>query len=201
MAKRLFTIGYAGFQDVNDFILSLKRNGIQILIDVRSAPYSTYYEPYNKENLSVLLKDNGIYYTNYARQFGARQEDRSFYKNGRLDFEKFSESDQFLDGVKSVEKSNATIAFMCAEKRPNECHRAILVAKAFSDRGYEITHIMPNDEFVSQHDVELELLEKYFPNRDQSSLFDDDNLTEEEYISKAYKLCNDEIGFKLEDLQ
>ena len=201
MAKRLFTIGYAGFPDINDFISALKENGIQILIDVRSTPYSAYYEAYNKDSISRALKEHGIYYANYARQFGARQENRSFYKNGGLDFEIFSKSDQFLDGVKSVEKSNAVIAFMCAEKKPSECHRTILVAKALSDRGHEITHIMPNGESVSQQDVEQELLEKYFPNREQTSLFDDGNLSEEEYIAKAYKLRNDEIGFKLEDLQ
>ena len=39
MAKRLFTIGYAGFPDTNDFISALKENGIQSLIDVRSTPY------------------------------------------------------------------------------------------------------------------------------------------------------------------
>ncbi|MCR5138049.1 MAG: DUF488 domain-containing protein [Oscillospiraceae bacterium] len=201
MAKQLFTIGYAGFPNVNDFILALKENGIQILIDVRSTPYSAYFEAYNKDNLSKLLKENGIYYANYARQFGARQENRSFYKNGRLDFEVFSKSDQFLEGIKSVEKSNAIIAFMCAEKKPSECHRTILVARAFCDKGHKITHIMANGESVTQHDVEQEILQKYFPNREQGSLFDDSNLTEEEYIAEAYRLRNDEIGFRLEDLR
>ena len=124
-----------------------------------------------------------------------------FYKNGRLDFETFSKSDQFLEGVSNIEKSNAVIAFMCAEKKPSECHRTILVARAFSDRGHEITHILPNDGSMSQHDVEQELLDKYFPNREQGSLFDDGNLSEEEYIAKAYILRNNEIGFKLEDLR
>ncbi len=201
MAKRLYSIGYAGFPDINDFLHALKENEIQILIDVRSTPYSAFHSIYNKDNLCRLLKDNGIYYVNYARQFGARQDNKAFYKNGRLDFETFSKSDQFLEGINNVEKSNAVIAFMCAEKKPSTCHRAILVTRAFSDRGYEITHIMSAGESITQRDIEQELLKEYFPNRGQESLFEESNINEEGYIAKAYKLRNDEIGFRLEDLR
>ena len=201
MAKELFTIGYSGFPDIRDFIDTLKHHSVQILIDVRSSPFSAYYAQYNKDQLGPMLKLAGIYYYNYAKQFGARQEDHAYYRNGRLDFEVFSHSEPFLDGVQSVEKSAASIAFMCAEKHPSECHRAILVAKAFSDRGHEITHLKPGGITLSQHDIDNELLEKYFPDRAQASLFDEDNKSEQEYIDLAYKMRNDEIGFKLEDLQ
>ena len=96
MAKELFTIGYSGYPDINDFIRDLKYYGILVLIDVRSVPLaSAYFESYNKDRLSDKLRENGIYYLNYARQFGARQENTAFYKpfeiNGqsvyKLDFE------------------------------------------------------------------------------------------------------------------
>lgn len=56
MAKQLFSIGYSGFPDVNDFIETLKKSQIQILIDVRSHPYSSYFVDYDKEKLSDILK-------------------------------------------------------------------------------------------------------------------------------------------------
>lgn len=201
MAKQLYTIGYSGFPNIEEFVRVLQTHGIQILIDVRSSPYSAFFSAYNKEPLSQKLKENNIFYCNFARQFGARQENHSFYKNGRLDFEEFSKSEQFLDGVKSVENSSAIIAFMCSEKHPSECHRTILVAKAFSERGYEILHIKPNNEILSQKDIEHELLETYFPDREQRSLFDEDSKTEAEYIAEAYRKRNDEIGFKERDLK
>jgi len=201
MAKELYTIGYAGFPNTQDFLNALKLYGIQILVDVRSSPYSAYYAAYNKDALSDLLRAQGIYYFNYAKQFGARQDNTAFYKNGRLDFETFSQSDQFLDGVHKVDASNAVVAFMCAEKKPSECHRTILVARAFSDKGQDVTHIMPDGESMTQHDVEIELLETYFPDRSQMSMFEETEKTEEDYIEEAYRLRNDEIGFKLEDLQ
>ena len=55
-------------------------------------------------------------------------------------------------------------------------------------------------ETMTQEDIETELVETFFPNRAQKSLFDEDNMTESEYIAAAYKLRNDQIGFKLEDL-
>ena len=201
MAKELYTIGYAGFPDMQVFLNALKQYEVQILIDVRSTPSSAYYTAYNRDALSAFLKENGIYYFNFAKQFGARQENTEFYRNGRLDFETFSQSDQFQDGVHKVDASNAVVVFMCAEKKPSECHRTILVARAFSDKGQNVTHIMPNGESMTQRDVEYELLETYFPNRAQASMFEDMNKSEDEYIAEAYRLRNDEIGFKLEDLR
>ena len=123
MAKELFTIGYSGYPDINDFIKDLKYYGIQVLIDVRSIPLaSAYFESYNKDRLSDKLKENGIYYLNFAKQFGARQDNPIFYKKEKkdgksiLDFDLFSKSTQFLDGINKVERSKAVIAFMCAEK-------------------------------------------------------------------------------------
>lgn len=200
MAKELYTIGYAGFPSTQDFLNALKQYGVQILVDVRSSPFSAYYADYNKDVLGEFLKENGILYFNYAKQFGARQEDNAFYRKGRLDFDVFSHSEQFLDGVRKIDASNAVVAFMCAEKKPSECHRTILVAKAFSDRGQQVTHILSNGESMTQRDVDLELLETYFPDRAQASLFEETDKPEEEYIAEAYKLRNDEIGFKWEDL-
>ena len=200
MAKELFTIGYSGYPNVEDFINELKQYGIQILIDVRSSPFSAYYENYNKDRLSHSLKQHGIFYFNYAKQFGARQEDLHFYKCGRLDFELFAQSPQFLEGIHSVEKSKASITLMCAEKHPSECHRAILISRAFCDRGHWVKHITP-DGMLTQGDIEMELLNKYFPNRNQESLFSEDMMSEEEYIANAYRLKNDEIGFREEDLK
>lgn len=201
MKKTLFTIGYSGFPNVDEFVDILKHYEIQILIDVRSSPFSSHFPNYNKDNLSNALNKNNILYFNYARQFGARQENRDFYKNGRLDFETFTKSEQFMSGVANVEKSKAKIVFMCAEKKPIDCHRTIMVARAFSLRGYNIIHIMPNGMKETQKDIDRELLQKFFPKRNQSSLFDTYERNDEDFIRDAYILQNDEIGFREENLK
>lgn len=201
MPNILYTIGYAGFS-IDEFIATLKKHQINVIIDVRSSPYSEYYIDYNKECLENRLKTENIYYRNYAKEFGARQECRDYYNtNGYLDFEMFSKSPVFQAGVlklcSSVQKG-FTIALMCAEKRPIDCHRAILVARAFYEKGYEVIHICPEDILLTQEEIHAQLLDCYYPNRDQFSFFrqaTDDSLL----LSEAYKKRNAEIGYRLEE--
>ena len=187
-----------------DFISELKKYGINVLIDVRSSPYSSYYTQYDRENLERLLKASGIYYRNYARQFGARQEDRKYYVDGVLNFKLFTQSGQFAEGADKVDaaiKAGYQPALMCAEKNPAECHRAIMVGKKLSDEQHDVLHIIPGGELKSQAEVGNELLNLYFPDRDQYSLFVPDDRDEQELIEEAYAKQNLKIGFKLEDLR
>ena len=90
MITKLFTIGYAGF-GLPEFLTELKKRQIQLVIDVRSQPFSKYYADYNKDRICNALKNENIYYRNYAKEFGARQENKVYYSSeGYLDFSKFS---------------------------------------------------------------------------------------------------------------
>ena len=53
MIDTIYTIGYSGFK-IDDFVKTLKENGVSVVIDVRSLPYSQFYSDYNKENLSRI---------------------------------------------------------------------------------------------------------------------------------------------------
>ena len=115
MNRTIYTIGYSGFP-LNAFIQELKKHSISVVVDVRSSAYSERYPDYNKPSLQQALKQVGIYYRNYTLEFGARQEDRSFYSpEGYLDFELFSKSNQFQSGVAKMINSTEKgyiIAFM-----------------------------------------------------------------------------------------
>lgn len=202
MVNTVYSIGYSGFSR-QELILTLQKYGVSLLVDVRSSPFSNYYQDYNKDVLESALKASGIFYRNYADEFGARQENKIYYcKDGYLDFDVFSRSEPFLRGVdklcKSMEK-NYKFALMCAEKDPIHCHRAILVARAFYERGYHVIHLLPDGQTTTQEEIGRRLVEKYFPDRDQMTLFetiqDDDALLE-----AAYKKQNAEIGYRMEEL-
>jgi len=52
--------------------------------------------------------------------------------------------------------------------------------------GYDVENILEDGSTVSQQEIGNLLLEKYFPDRNQISLFTmDDPISEEEYIEKA----------------
>ena len=198
----IYTIGYTSFS-IDVFVEVLKENGITCLIDVRSVPQSSYYSDYNKENLIPLLKKAGIVYRNYKDEFGARQDDRKYYnEKGYLDFSVFAASEVFGSGIKKINSAHDlkyTVCLMCAEKDPINCHRAILVARELSKNGYEIKHILSDKGLCTQKDLEKRLLEEFFPKREQLSIFESDNLSEDQLIEKAYRLKNEEIGFRLEE--
>lgn len=200
--ETVYTIGYTSYKK-NDFVNVLKKFGITCLIDVRSIPKSSYYKDFDDTTLAPVLKSNGILYRNYKTEFGARQENKSFYnEDGILDFDIFSKSQQFLEGVEKImqaQKLGYTVCLMCAEKDPINCHRAILITHNLSKKGFPIKHILVNEQLCEQSEIDMRLLDKFFPNRQQISLFGEDNLTNDEKLDKAYRLQNQEIGFKLED--
>lgn len=201
MVNTVYTIGYSGFS-IDDFVATLKKHNISLVVDVRSSPFSNYFPEYNKDVLETCLKTHGIYYRNYADAFGARQNNRNYYcKEGYLDFEVFSKSEPFLQGLKKMCNSmeqNYTFVLLCAEKDPICCHRTILVARAFYERGYNVVHLLTNDTTITQQEINARLIEKYYPDRDQTTFFDapqdDDTL-----LKAAYRKQNAEIGYRLEE--
>ncbi len=200
--KQIYTIGYTSFQ-INDFIETLIKYKITCLIDVRSTPYSQHYSDYNKDTLEITLKNKEIIYRNYAHEFGARQENTIFYANGGyLDFNKFTSSNQFLEGVKKVTKGiekGYKFALMCAEKDPINCHRSIMLGKGFKELGYNVDHIKANGQVETQCEIEIRLLDMYFKDRLQLSLFSASS-DEDSLLNECYRKRNIDIGFNLEDL-
>lgn len=201
MNNTVYTIGYSGFS-INTFITVLKQHGIRLVIDVRSSPYSGFYPDFNMDTLKPVLLKNGIYYRNYAEEFGARQKNESlFTPEGYLDFDLHCKSKPFIQGVNKLINSLSqgyTFALMCAEKDPIRCHRTIMVSRRFFEMGYHIVHILPNGILSTQQDIEQELLDKYFPDRDQATFFTEPQ-SDKQLIPQAYKLQNAEIGYRMEE--
>jgi len=135
--------------------------------------------------------------------FGARPSEKSLYADkGYLDFEKYKKSEIFIKGYNNVLKGVAQgnrVAFMCTEKDPIDCHRAILVTRAFAEAGVPIEHIMADNSIQTQNDLDQRLLKIYYPDRKQLSIFDKDNLSDEEYLQQAYKKQNEKIGYSLDN--
>ena len=183
-------------------IKELKIIGITCIIDVRTTPRSAYYKDFDADILEERLRKEGILYRNYAYEFGARQEDTSLYPNGYLDFELFSKTENFRQGIKRLNsgiKQNQTFALMCAEKDPYNCHRCIMVSRFLQEYDFEIRHIVGHNQFVTQEEIEKRLVNEYYPNRNQFSLFAEDNLSDEECLLCAYRKRNKDIGFKIEE--
>lgn len=196
-AGQLYTIGHSTLPE-GRFIELLKHFRIAYLLDVRSTPFSRYVPQYNKDRIENTLYGSGIQYAHMGKFFGARQENKAFYNaEGYLDFERFRESAQFKAGLNNVKKglTKYNIALMCTEKNPIDCHRAIMVTRGFALDGIQAKHILHDLTSITQEEINHQLLNRYFPNRDQISMFREEEKTQEDLLVLAYRKRNKEIGY------
>lgn len=199
--RNIYTIGHSSHR-IEYFLYLLKKYGINCLVDVRSIPYSKYTPQFNIDALKRFFPSNGIHYIFMGKEFGARREDRSlFTEEGYLDFEKVSETSLFVFGIERIKKGigkKFNIALMCMEKDPIDCHRNILVAREFHKKNYGVNNILENGEIQTQEYIEKRLLDMYFPNRMQQTIFDvETTKSDEELINQAYRLRNRDIGYSI----
>ena len=197
---KLFTIGYSGYER-EAFVRELYAHGIDRVIDVRSLPSSRYRPEYDRAAIEKYLFSNEIEYCHMPHEFGARQENQRFLDaEGRVDFGLFAQSEVFGRGVYTVETwagQGSVCALMCAEKDAIICHRAILIGRRFREMGWTVVHLSPGKEEDHQ-DMEARLLDEYFPDRFQISLFEAMK-TDEELLDEAYRLQNLKIGFRRDE--
>jgi uncharacterized protein (DUF488 family) len=195
MNQNIYTIGYSGYA-LPEFISELKARQITALIDVRSLPFSRRYPDFNKETLAITLRENGIIYRSYAKEFGARRTERELYTDGKVDFAKVAASENFKSGVEKIIAGadlGYVFALMCAERDPAFCHRAVLVSRAFSERGFEVSHILRGAVEMPQIEFERRLVDFYFHESEQVS-FSAQEITAQQKLCAAYERRGGEIA-------
>lgn len=197
MTGGLYTIGYAGLSamDLTDMLAEYR---IDTVLDVRSVPRSAYAPQFDKDAAAQILGRAGVRYVHMGRRFGARPHDLLMYDSeGRADFSKIAGSEPFVAGLKNVSRGLAAghrVALMCAEKDPENCHRAILVARAFSLAGIQARHIRRNGGIQTQVQLDAVLLDRYFPHRAQLS-FGSLGMPHEQQLDEAYRMRGREIAY------
>lgn len=199
MKKRLFTIGHSN-HEFSWFLELLNEHKINCLVDVRSIAASRFNPQYNKKALSESLKSNGIEYVHMPEEFGARRVDSNVLTDNQVDFKKVRATSLFRSGVERLKeglKKGFSIALMCAEADPLECHRFSMISYDLKNNGFEIIHILKDKSVIANQDLELQLVNKYKKKLLTSNLFQS-AMTYEERLEAAYTLHNRDIGYKTE---
>jgi uncharacterized protein (DUF488 family) len=139
----ILTLGHSN-HPVERLIELLHRHGVTILADVRSQPYSRFAHQFNRENLQPVVTNAGLRYLFLGEELGGRQLGRITNLQERLAaYERLRETPQFQRGLDRVlrEAETATVAMLCAEEDPTECHRRVWVARGLRERGATVEHI------------------------------------------------------------
>ncbi len=79
--------------------------------------------------------------------------------DGKVQYDLVANTTFFARGIERVltEVKTHTIALMCAEKDPLDCHRTLLVSRSLAERGASIVHIL-EDGKAESHDDAMERL-------------------------------------------
>lgn len=192
----IYTVGHSTHQ-LEYFLELLQEYSVNCIVDVRSVAASGYNPQYNKEPLSNFLKNNRITYLHFAEEFGARYNDPDLLdEDGKVDFEKVRKSWNFKKGVERLWQGinkKFTIALMCSESDPLDCHRFSMVSIALEKDGFEVKHILKDKTLKSNADLEMQLLKKYDKKIPKTDIFE--NVTLNEQLNVAYRLRNKEIAY------
>jgi len=181
--KTIHTIGYAS-HTIESFVATLEKFNITAIADVRSQPYSKFKPEFNKDNLKKSLINSRKEYVFLGDNIGARIKAPECYKNGQADYELISKHPLFQEGIdrllKGMEKFS--IALMCAEKDPINCHRTILICKYLKKYQVKIYHIIDANTYEDHTKTEFRLMKLF--HLEQPDLFMKDSERLEEAYSK-----------------
>lgn len=142
-AKKLYTIGY-GNRNLNQFISLIVDKQIDMLVDVRSKPFSRFRPAYNKNSLSKALVEVGITYVFKGDQLGGIIPEGTSYD--KLREEEYYQAG--LDYLYDELKAGKHIVIMCCELDPLACHRSILIGEDLSHRNIEVLHFGKQGELI-----------------------------------------------------
>jgi uncharacterized protein (DUF488 family) len=193
----IYTIGHSN-HPIDYFLSLLQEYSVNCLVDVRSMAASAYNPQYNKEPLSNFLKQHDVTYMHFAEEFGARHADPDLLDDeGKVDFEKVRKSWSFKNGVERIWlglDKGFTVALMCSESDPFDCHRFSMVSIALEKDGFEVKHILKDKTLKSNGELEQQLLKKYDKKIPKPDMFQP-NITVDDQLQAAYRLRNKEIAF------
>ena len=173
MDQAIFTIGHSNL-DISDFINLLLANKIELVVDVRSAPYSKLYPHFNRNPLEVSLTKNFIKYIFLGDSVGGRSNNLKDFSKGRVVYKKIAEREEYVSSINTIiqNSSKYRIVLMCSEKEPLECHRTLLISRSIETHRVKILHIHRDGQIESQSEAIQRLLKIW--KLDSPSLFGED---------------------------
>lgn len=195
--RRIFTVGHST-HTLENFLALLQSQVVNCIVDVRSVAASRFNPQFNKHELSGFLKANNVIYMHMPKEFGARHNDPTLLdEEGKVDFRKVVQTKEFSTGIDRLENGLSkgfTIALMCSESEPFDCHRFSMVSFALEKRAIKVDHIMKDKTLVSNTKLEHRLITKYENKLPMPDIFNPD-ISSEQVLAQAYRLRNKDVAY------
>lgn len=153
--QTVFTIGHSNVE-VAAFLALLTQHAVEVLVDVRSEPYSKYVPHFNGPALRRAAEAAGLKYLYLGRELGGRPKETRYYDaEGHVRYDLVAASPQFLAGVERLLQGvgKLRVALMCNEENPTECHRRLLVGRVLAEHGVAVVHIRGDGRLQPEADL------------------------------------------------
>ncbi|MCX6784164.1 MAG: DUF488 domain-containing protein [candidate division WWE3 bacterium] len=121
------TIGHSNYS-LTFFVEALVKYDIEVLIDVRSIPYSKRNPQFNRESLAAVLPNHKITYLFRGHNLGGLYENVNFIET--------------IDELLKLSEDRKVV-LMCSEGDYHKCHRYLILTPALEAKGVKVKHITP----------------------------------------------------------
>lgn len=150
--KPIKTIGHSN-HPIDRFVDLLAAADVELLVDVRSTPYSRRFPQFGRERLAARLAAAGILYRHEGASLGGKPQDGGTY-------ETLAARPEFAEALDRLTASatDTTLCLMCAEKAPLDCHRTVLVSRRLAERGILVEHLLADGRTEAHGTLEDRLL-------------------------------------------
>jgi len=143
----VYTVGHSNHpQDA--FPALLREHGIELVVDVRSSPYSRHVPQANRETLARTLEVAGIDYRWMGDRLGGKPQGYV------ADYDELRASPSFQEGIAellALAQQQRTV-IMCAEGDHRQCHRHKLITPALLVHDVTVLHIQPDGSVVNEEE-------------------------------------------------
>jgi uncharacterized protein (DUF488 family) len=145
--RTVHTIGHST-RSLEELVAMLQGAGVARLVDIRRYPGSRRHPHFAREALATSLGEAGIEYE-WRPELGGRRKPRPDTKHTAWRVAAFAayadhmETPEFEQTMGEIleRAGEASTALMCAEARPEQCHRR-LVADWLTVKGHRVVHLM-----------------------------------------------------------
>jgi uncharacterized protein (DUF488 family) len=155
-ALPIYSIGHSN-HPLDVLLALLRQHGIDVLADVRSAPYSKYCPQFDQQALEAAVRDAGLQYVYLGRELGGRPEGGEYYDaEGYVLYSRRARAPEFLAGIERLERGRRQyrIAMLCSEEDPAGCHRHLLIGRVLAARGTALQHIRADGRLQTAAELE-----------------------------------------------
>jgi uncharacterized protein (DUF488 family) len=153
-----FTIGHSN-HDFPVWLALLRQHGVEVVVDVRSSPYSKYVPQFDKELMQRSLEEAGIRYLFLGAELGGRPANPACYDaKGHVLYSRLHDDAGFQAAIARLESGmeRFRVALVCGEEDPAHCHRRLLIGRVLTERGHVMQHIRGDGRLESDETVATE---------------------------------------------